>query len=63
MYLVHLKDKARSQKATRILKSQIGHVTRVSWLTWPRLLITISVGRGSHFQQFKELSEGLVEAR
>ena len=29
--LVHVKVKARSQKVTRIFKSQIGHVTHVSW--------------------------------
>ena len=33
MYLVHSKGKARSQKVTRILKSQIGHATHVSWST------------------------------
>ena len=33
MYSVHLKVKARSQKVTKILKSQIGHATHVSWST------------------------------
>ena len=32
MYLVYLKVKARSQKVTIILKSQIGRATPVSWL-------------------------------
>ena len=33
LYLAHLKVKAGSQKVTRILKSQIGHATHVSWST------------------------------
>ena len=33
MYLVHLKVKSRLQKVARILKSQIGYATHVSWST------------------------------
>ena len=46
LYLVYFKVKARSQKVTRIFKSQIGHATHVSWSTFGQgIRLMCSLGR------------------
>ena len=63
MYLLHSKVKARSQKATIILKSQAGHATHVSWSSLANVILLFQLGREKLFSAGYEYSEGQVEAR
>ena len=49
MFLVHLKVKVRSQKVTRILKSQIGHATRFLANFGLEIRSLCPLGRVQHF--------------